>query len=113
MNQELKLQLKNLFPFALCSLFAITSLSCTEAEREELAKTAKLKEQKIELDISRVSTKEIQTALKNAGFYPRPIDGVMGPQTKEAIRSFQKENGLKADGIIGKKTWSKLHKYLK
>lgn len=36
------------------------------------------------------------------------IDGVMGPQTRSAIRSFQQKNGLIADGIIGPKTESTL-----
>ena len=56
--------------------------------------------------------KEIQIALKNAGFYAGPIDGKIGPKTKEAIREFQKARGLKADGKIGTKTWAELQKHL-
>ena len=56
--------------------------------------------------------KEIQIALKNAGFYAGPIDGKIGPKTKEAIREFQKARGLKADGKIGPKTWAELQKHL-
>ena len=55
---------------------------------------------------------EIQQALKNAGFYQGPVDGKIGPQTREAIRSFQQVNGLKVDGVVGKVTWSKLSAYL-
>jgi len=57
--------------------------------------------------------KQIQSALKKAGFDPGPIDGKIGKKTKKAIRQFQKANGLKADGIVGKLTWVKLKKYLK
>lgn len=56
--------------------------------------------------------KEIQTALKNAGFYAGAIDGKIGPKTKNAIEEFQKAKGLKVDGKIGPKTWAELQKYL-
>ncbi len=61
---------------------------------------------------SRPNTKQIQTALKNAGYNPGPIDGKMGKRTREAIRAFQEANGLKVDGRVGKKTWGSLKKYL-
>ena len=56
-------------------------------------------------------TREIQACLKNAGFYNGKIDGVKGKSTKKAIKEFQKANGLRADGIVGKKTWELLSKY--
>ncbi len=55
---------------------------------------------------------EIQTALKNAGFYVGNIDGKIGPRSKKAIEDFQKANGLKMDGKVGPKTWEVLVKYL-
>ena len=55
--------------------------------------------------------KDIQTALKNAGFYNGKIDGSKGRSTKKAIKEFQKANGLRADGVVGKKTWELLGKY--
>ena len=57
-------------------------------------------------------TREIQACLKNAGFYKGNIDGVKGKSTKKAIKKFQKANGLKADGVVGAKTWELLSKYL-
>jgi len=65
-----------------------------------------------EVDISKVTPKRIQTALKNAGFYSGAIDGKIGRKTKEAIKEFQKANSLKPDGIVGKQTWARLQKYL-
>ena len=59
-----------------------------------------------------LSAKQIQRALKAAGFYQGPIDGKIGPKTKKAILEFQKANGLKVDGIVGKKTSAKLKEYL-
>ena len=55
---------------------------------------------------------EIQTALKNAGFYTGNIDGKLGPKSKKAIGDFQSANGLKADGKVGAKTWEALSKHL-
>lgn len=35
-------------------------------------------------------------------------DGIFGTLTDEAVREFQKANGLTVDGIVGANTWSKL-----
>jgi murein L,D-transpeptidase YcbB/YkuD len=55
---------------------------------------------------------QIQTALKNAGFYLGGIDGKIGPLTRKAIEDFQKANNLKVDGKVGPKTWAVLEKSL-
>jgi len=55
---------------------------------------------------------EVQTALKNAGFYAGEIDGKIGPLSRKAIAEFQKANGLQADGKVGLKTWAVLSKHL-
>lgn len=57
--------------------------------------------------------REIQLALKNAGFDPGSTDGKIGPRTKTAIRDFQQAHGLHPDGKVGPRTWSKLESYLK
>ncbi|MFH1678796.1 MAG: peptidoglycan-binding domain-containing protein [Candidatus Omnitrophota bacterium] len=56
--------------------------------------------------------KDIQIALQKAGFYKEEIDGIIGPQTREAIKEFQAENNLVVDGKVGPKTWAVLSKYL-
>ncbi|MFA5117697.1 MAG: peptidoglycan-binding domain-containing protein [Candidatus Omnitrophota bacterium] len=55
---------------------------------------------------------EIQTALKNSGFYTGIVDGKVGPMTRKAIEEFQKAKGLVVDGKIGPKTWALLGVYL-
>lgn len=62
---------------------------------------------------SKDRTRQIQTALKKAGFYKGEVDGKEGPQTKRAIKAFQRAKGLNPDGIVGPKTWEELSKYLK
>lgn len=59
------------------------------------------------------TAKDIQTALKNAGFYQGDIDGKIGSKTKEAVVKFQEANGLNPDGNVGSRTWEKLSEYLK
>ena len=48
--------------------------------------------------------KQIQTKLKRWGYYKGSVDGIYGSKTVEAVKYFQKKNGLTADGIAGEKT---------
>ena len=48
--------------------------------------------------------RQIQTKLKNLGYYKSTIDGIYGNNTKSAVTAFQKSCGLKADGIAGPQT---------
>jgi len=50
--------------------------------------------------------KQIQTRLKNWGYYSGAVDGVYGTQTKNAVLYFQRKNGLTADGVAGPSTLS-------
>ncbi|MBI3333755.1 MAG: peptidoglycan-binding protein [Candidatus Omnitrophica bacterium] len=59
-----------------------------------------------------LTNREIQLALKSAGYYDGAIDGKLGPKTKEAVRAFQHSQGLAPDGVVGSKTASALSKYL-
>jgi peptidoglycan hydrolase-like protein with peptidoglycan-binding domain len=58
------------------------------------------------------TAKEIQTALKNAGYDPGSLDGKIGPRTRQAIKDYQKSKGLVPDGVVGPKTWTSLSKHL-
>jgi hypothetical protein len=46
------------------------------------------------------SPRAVQAALAWRGFYSGRIDGVMGPETRSAIRSFQAHQGLPVTGVI-------------
>ncbi|MEE0866294.1 MAG: spore cortex-lytic enzyme [Clostridia bacterium] len=50
--------------------------------------------------------KQIQTKLKNWGYYKESVDGIYGSKTVEAVKYFQRKNGLTVDGIAGSKTLS-------
>ena len=47
---------------------------------------------------------KIQKRLKQWGYYSGSVDGIFGSGTLAAVKSFQRKNGLTADGIVGKKT---------
>lgn len=47
---------------------------------------------------------QIQTKLKNWGYYNGVIDGIYGSRTVTAVKYFQRRNGLAADGIAGSET---------
>jgi murein DD-endopeptidase MepM/ murein hydrolase activator NlpD len=50
------------------------------------------------------STAALQVALKANGLYDGTIDGVRGPGTENAVRTFQRKRGLSADGFAGSTT---------
>ncbi len=52
--------------------------------------------------------KEVQRRLKLWGYYNGSADGVFGAGTRAAVIAFQKKNGLKADGVVGKSTYKAL-----
>ena len=54
------------------------------------------------------NVKQVQQALKEKGYDPGPIDGVMGARTKEAIKSFQNASNLQATGTLDAETSQKL-----
>lgn len=49
-----------------------------------------------------------QKRLNELGYPLGKLDGLYGPMTRAAVESFQKEVGLKVDGVVGPATWGKL-----
>jgi Putative peptidoglycan binding domain len=43
---------------------------------------------------------EVQRRLARAGYYRGPIDGILGPQTRRAIRAYERDYNLPAYGVI-------------
>jgi hypothetical protein len=52
--------------------------------------------------------RRLQERLRELGFYDGRIDGIFGGATLSAVKAFQKNEGLKVDGIIGPETARKL-----
>ena len=53
--------------------------------------------------------RQLQSRLKELGYYKGSADGDFGPATEEAVKAFQKANGLTADGKAGEKTLARLN----
>ncbi|NEQ71807.1 MAG: transporter substrate-binding domain-containing protein [Okeania sp. SIO2C9] len=51
---------------------------------------------------------QLQTRLKQKGYYPGAIDGIYGEQTQDAVYNFQISLGLEATAIVDEKTWTLL-----
>lgn len=91
---------KNKKKFLLLIILVITFCTTTKIYNEEINTTEVL---------SRYGSRgnevrQIQTKLKNWGYYNGSVDGVYGTQTVNAVKYFQRRNGLTADGIAGAKT---------
>ena len=56
---------------------------------------------------------DLQTRLKNKGYYSHYVTGYYGEITKNAVTKFQRANGLKDDGIAGHMTFNKLYNFPK
>ncbi len=57
---------------------------------------------------SLAATKKVQSLLNSVG-YRLDVDGIAGSMTFAAIKDFQRNNGLVADGIAGQQTIAKLN----
>ncbi|CAJ1001774.1 N-acetylmuramoyl-L-alanine amidase [Brevibacillus aydinogluensis] len=53
---------------------------------------------------------DLQYRLQVLGYYQQPLDGKFGPHTRQAVKQFQRNYGLVADGIAGRNTWRTLKK---
>ena len=93
--------LKNKRKFIILSIFvmiilviALILIFSTENEVEALSKYGSRGDE----------VTQIQTKLKRWGYYNGNIDGIYGSQTLEAVKYFQRKNGLTVDGIAGPAT---------
>jgi murein DD-endopeptidase MepM/ murein hydrolase activator NlpD len=57
------------------------------------------------------SVAALQVALRAKGFYSGTVDGVLGPETAEAVRRLQRNAGLTVDGVVGANTRAALGRY--
>src|SRR5919112_494795 len=55
-------------------------------------------------DASRANVAALQVAMRALGLYTSTVDGIAGPLTRGAVRTYQRRRGLQVDGIAGPRT---------
>lgn len=105
------------FSLSEADIFMASSASAGEVSAQEKLEILKEIERQSqerllkEEDSKRARYRQIQKALKDAGYYEGKIDGRFGPKSKAAVKKFQKAQGLVVDGKVGSRTWASLRKF--
>ena len=90
---------------AIADGYSIQATGVWDSDTENLAKRAI-----VQYGTRGNLAKFVQTLLINNG-YTLPLygaDGIVGSETMSKIKSYQSNNGLTVDGIVGLNTWKKL-----
>jgi N-acetylmuramoyl-L-alanine amidase len=104
---------KGLAVTAACLTLSLSAAAVGKAVQKTEERTAAVTEISTAAAILRQGAKggevkEVQRRLKLWGYYKGSVDGVFGAGTRSAVIAFQKKNGLKADGVVGKSTYKAL-----
>jgi hypothetical protein len=86
--------------FSVPSARPVTSQSRNRTQTSSSSQSPKVYEQ----------TVQIQAALRKLGYYTGSVDGLMGPATQTAIRTFQIDHGLSVTGKVDDKLQKALEK---
>lgn len=84
--------------FALTMFISVPQMNAKSEEHEALQAVV------LKQGSTGSTVKTVQTKLKNWGYYQGSVDGIYGSKTVAAVKYFQRNNGLTADGIVGTKT---------
>jgi len=63
------------------------------------------------LKMSGEDVRWMQSKLKEYGFHKDGVDGYFGQNTLVSVTNFQRNVGVKPDGVVGPQTWSKISAY--
>jgi peptidoglycan hydrolase-like protein with peptidoglycan-binding domain len=99
---------ENKFPAELGPALISVSLSDTDPEVAQAAAEILPQAYKANPELEKSAIVETQRVLKNGGYYTGELDGQNGESTREALRKFQQEHGIKADGAMQPATMQKL-----
>lgn len=104
MKKALRIGVATIALAAVCTTGALFEMGQTNDEfAAPVVQTAVLKQ-----GATGGEVKELQRRLKQWGYYNGAVDGIYGKQTVEAVKYFQRKNGLKVDGVAGRATYAAL-----
>ncbi|WP_078408524.1 C40 family peptidase [Priestia abyssalis] len=76
-----------------------------QALGQSAASTSSISSAILKLGMKNNDVKEVQTLLKQKGYFKSTVTGYYGFITKDAVMAFQRAHNLKADGIVGPNTY--------
>jgi peptidoglycan hydrolase-like protein with peptidoglycan-binding domain len=88
-------------PFLMIAILFLLSIN-------GIAQTATIEETPVQWRITEKEVIAVQTELKRRGYYNARPSGVLDRRTREAVKGYQSENGLKVTGRIDRPTYEKL-----
>ena len=93
---------------AIAAVGATTAVFNTVYTNEDYASSPYVQTAVLRQGASGGEVKELQRRLKQWGYYSGAVDGIYGKGTVEAVKSFQRKNGLTPDGVAGIETYTAL-----
>ncbi len=93
---------------AIAAVGATTAVFNTVYTNEDYASSPYVQTAVLRQGASGGEVKELQRRLKQWGYYSGAVDGIYGKGTVEAVKSFQRKNGLTPDGVAGIETYKAL-----
>ena len=91
--------------FVTLSICALAALPTTQANAQDQATRAAVDVNMDALPVLNTDgVRKVQLALQKKGINPGPVDGIYGPLTKEAVRTFQSRYGIHATGDVDNQT---------
>ena len=79
---------------------AVVPLGSSSATYETRSRSA--------VDTGDVDIRRVQEVLIEKGYYHGPVDGELGPETRQALISFQEHEGIEVRGVIDERTYAAL-----
>lgn len=110
----MKIELLLALIMATCAFVSLVAINPAQAQQQQrdaafyssIAPAAGLPDQAMRLD--RTQIRNVQHALERHGYQPGQLDGIMGPRTARALRSFQSDNNLPITGMATNETLIRL-----
>lgn len=95
----------------------VVKVEAAKKEEDNTVRADKTEETTVAIELSVLKkgsrgqeVKTLQRLLNSMGYKCGGVDGIAGANTEKAVKAFQKAEGLTADGVVGKVTWTALLK---